>query len=78
MATNCRLNPTGMLGWGIVKKTDMYARVAEETVRVVPPEIPPKLAVMVAVPTETAVASPLLLTVATGFDKLQVTCVVKS
>ena len=49
------------------------------TVRVVLPEILPKLAIMVVLPAATAVARPLLLTVATdGFEELQVTCEVKS
>ena len=39
------------------------------------PDILPALAVMVEVPTATAVTRPLLLTVATGvLDELQVTC----
>ena len=43
------------------------------TVRVVLPEIGPEEAVMIAVPVVTAVARPLLLTVATwGFDEVQV------
>jgi hypothetical protein len=43
------------------------------------PEILPKVAVMVAVPAATAVARPLLLTVATEvLDDLHVTCVVIS
>ena len=46
------------------------------TVRVMFPEIPHAMAVMVAVPTETPVASPLPLTVATDvLDEPQVTCV---
>ena len=49
------------------------------TVRVVLPEILPKLAVMVVAPAVTGVARPLLLTVATDVsDELQVTCEVKS
>ena len=49
------------------------------TVRVVFPEILPEVAVMVAVPAATAVARPLLFTVATDvLDELQVTCVVIS
>jgi len=57
--------------------TDMEDRVAEVAVRVVLPEIIPELAVMVALPAATAVARPLLLTIATDvFDELQVTCVV--
>ena len=61
--------------------TDREARVAEVTVRVVLPEILPEAALMVAaaVPAVTAMAKPLPLTVAiTGFDELQVTCVVIS
>jgi hypothetical protein len=55
----------------------MEERVAEVAVRVVLPEIIPELAVMVALPAATAVARPLLLTIATAvFDELQVTCVV--
>jgi hypothetical protein len=43
------------------------------------PVILPELAIMVVVPTATAVARPLLLIVATaGFDELQVTCEVRS
>ena len=67
--------PAGMLGLAGV--TDMEDRVAEVAVRVVLPEIIPELAVMVALPAATAVARPLLLTIATDvFDELQVTCVV--
>jgi hypothetical protein len=59
--------------------TDMEDRVAEVTVRVALPEVLPKVAVMVVVPAATAVARPLLLTVATdGLIELQVTCVVIS
>jgi len=57
----------------------MEDRVAEATVRSVFPEMLPELAVMMAVPTATAVARPLLSTVATDiFDDLQITCVVIS
>jgi hypothetical protein len=57
----------------------MEDRVAEVTVRGVLPEILPKVAVMVAVPAATAVARPLLLTVATDvLEELQVTWVVIS
>jgi hypothetical protein len=53
--------------------------VDEVTVRVVLPEIEPEVAVMLEVPTATAVARPLLLTVATRvLDEFQVTCVVIS
>ena len=59
--------------------TDIEERVAELTVRVVLPEILPKLAVMVAVPAETAVTSPVPFTVATDVsDEFQTTCEVKS
>jgi hypothetical protein len=77
VAANCWLAPTVMLGLTIV--TDMEDRAAEFTVRVVLPEILPEVAVMVAVPAATAVAKPLLLTVATDVpDELQMTCVVIS
>jgi hypothetical protein len=57
----------------------MEVRVAEVTVRVVFPEILPEAAEMVAVPDATDVATPLLLTVATGvLEELQVTWVVMS
>ena len=57
----------------------MEVRVADVTVRVVLPEIFPKVAEILAVPTATDVARPLLLTVATGvLDELQVTWVVMS
>ena len=69
--------PAGMLGLAGV--TDMEDKVAEVAVRVVLPEILPEVAVMVAVPAATAVARPLLLTVATdGLDELQMTCGVTS
>jgi len=80
VAVNCWVIPEGMLG--IVRLagvTDMEERVAEFTVRVVLPEIVPEVAVMVAVPAATAVARPLLLTIATDvFNERQVTCVVIS
>ena len=57
----------------------MEVRVADVTVRVLLPEIPPEVAEMVAVPTATDVARPLPLTVATDvLDELQVTWVVMS
>ena len=64
-----------MLGLGGV--TDMEDRAAEVTVRAALPETIPEVAVMIGAPAATAVARPLLLTVATDvFDELQVTCVV--
>ena len=72
-AANCWVTPPGMLGLAGV--TDMEDRVAEVTVRVACPEVAPEVAVMIAVPAATAVAKPLLLTVATdGLDELQMTC----
>jgi len=57
----------------------MEERVPEATVRAVFPETVPEVAVMVVVPTVTAVAKPLALTVATDvFDEVQVTDVVIS
>jgi hypothetical protein len=76
-AANCLLFPAGTLGLAGV--TDMEIRVAEFTVRVVLPEILPEVAVIVVVPAATAVARPLLLTVATDvLDELQATWVVIS
>jgi len=65
---------------GLAGVTAMEDRVAELTVRVVLPEIIPEVAVMVVpVPTATAVARPLLFTVAIDvLDELQVTCAVIS
>ena len=77
VAVNCWVAPAAMLGLAGV--TAIEDRVAAVTVRVVFPEILPEVAVMVAVPAATAVARPLLLTVATDvLDELQVTCVVIS
>jgi hypothetical protein len=76
-AANCLVLPAGTLGLAGV--TDTEDRVAGVTVRFVFPEILPEVAVMVAVPAATAVARPLLFTVATDvLDDLQVTCVVIS
>ena len=75
VAANCWMAPTVMLG--LTKVTDIEDRVGDVTVRVVPPEMLPEVAVMVAAPAATAVAKPLLLTVATDvLEELQVTCVV--
>ena len=66
------VSPTGMLG--LTGVMDMEDRVAKVTVRVVLLEIAPNLAVMIAVPAATAVARPLLSTVATDvLDELQTT-----
>jgi len=75
VALNCWVAPTSIVGsTGLTTMTD---RVAEFTVRVVPPETLPEVAVMVVVPIETAKARPVLSIVATdGLDELQVTCVV--
>ena len=55
----------------------MEDRAAEVTVRAALPETIHEVAVMIGAPAATAVARPLLLTVATKvFDELQVTCVV--
>ena len=57
----------------------MEDKVAGIIVRTVFPEMLPEVAEMADVPTETAVARPLLSTVATDiFDEVQVTCVVMS
>jgi len=67
----------GMLGSaGVI---DMEERVAEVTVKAVLPKILPEVAVMVELPAATAVARPVLLTIATEvFNERQVTCVVIS
>ncbi len=77
MAVNLWETPTGMLG--LTGVTARESRVAEFTVRIALPEMLPEVAVMVVVPTETAVARPLLSIVATaGLDEVQVTCMVIS
>ena len=76
-AANCNVFPTCKVGLAGV--TDTEDRTAGVTVRTVLPGMPPDVAVMFAVPVATAVAKPLLLTVATGvLDELQVTCAVIS
>ena len=77
VAVSCWVAPIGMPELADV--TRMEYRVAEVTVREAPPEVLPEVAAMVVVPAATAVARPLLLTVATdGFEELQVTCAVTS
>ena len=77
VAANCWVDPNIILMLEGVR--DMEDRVPDVTVRVVLPEILPKLAEMVVVPVATAVVRPLLLTVASEvLDELQVTAVVKS
>ena len=65
---------------GLAGVTEMENRVAEFTVRLAVPEIFPEAAVMVIPgPAATAVARPLLFTVAMDvLDELQVTCAVIS
>jgi hypothetical protein len=80
-AVNCWVSPTGILG--LIGVTDMEDSVAEVTVRGVGgDDFPPKLAVMVAVPAEMAVARPSLSTTATSAGdvgrQLHVTSVVIS
>jgi hypothetical protein len=78
VAVSCRVSPAGRPAvTGVTAIEDNVT--AAGTVRVAPPHLPPKVAVMVAEPAATAVARPLLLTVATdALDELQVTCVVIS
>jgi spore maturation protein SpmB len=80
VAVNCWVTPSGTLGiLGVTGITTIEIKVPEFTVRIVLTETVPKVAVMIAVPPETAVAKPLLLTVATSvFDEFQVACVVIS
>jgi hypothetical protein len=76
-AVNCWVTPAGMLGLAGV--TDMEMRVAAVTVRVVFPEIVPRVAVILGIPAAAAVAKPMLSTVATDVrDELQMVCVVIS
>jgi hypothetical protein len=72
VAVNCWVNPAGMVR--LVGVTDMEDKLAEVTVSVVVPDLPPKVAVIVGVPTATAVARPVfLLTIAKDvFDESQV------
>jgi hypothetical protein len=79
VAINCRLAPTRMVAVaGVTARED---RVAEFTVRKAFPEIEGSMmeaALMVAVPAETAKATPVLSIVATDVsDEFQVTCVAK-
>ena len=75
MAVNCCVFPAAILG--LTGVTAMEDKVAAVTVRVAVPDLPLKVALMVAVPAALALASPLLLIVATDVGKaLQVTCVV--
>ena len=77
VAVNCKVSPEDSLE--LTGATDTEERVAEVTVKVVLPEIPPELAVMMRLPAAMAVARPPLVTVATaGFDDPQVTCMVIS
>ena len=72
VAVSCWVDPADRLGLAGV--TAMEDRAPVLTVRVVLPDIVPEVAVIVAVPAETAVARPLLLTVAIDvLDELQVT-----
>jgi hypothetical protein len=77
VAANCCV-PCGDMP-GLAGVMEMEDRVAEETVRGVLPQIPPKPAVMVVVPAAMAVARPLLFTVATDvLDEVQATSQVTS
>jgi len=74
---NCWVFPAGTLGLSGV--TDIEDKVAEVTVKGVVPDLSPEVAVMVVVPAATAVARPLLVTVAIDVsDELQVACAVTS
>ena len=80
-AENCWVNPTCIPD--LTGVTSMEDRIAEVTVKGVLPEIVPEavvvVAVMVAAPPATAVATPPLLTITTDVvDELQVTCAVIS
>ena len=64
MAVNCWVVAPGMVG--LVGVTVMEDRLADVTVRVVPPETSPKVAVMIVVPATRPLAKALLSTVATA------------
>jgi hypothetical protein len=73
VAVNCWVAPAAMLA--VAGVTAIEDRVAAVTVRVADPDLPLKVAVMVAEPAALAVARPLLLTVAVVvLEELQVTC----
>jgi hypothetical protein len=64
---------------GLAAVTPIDTRVAVVTVKLVDPDMPPKLAVIVVVPGPTAVASPtepdtLLMVATLTSDELHVTC----
>ena len=80
VTVNCRVVPNAMLGLdGIIARETSVACV---TVRVVLPEMPPNVAVMVVDPTATGVANPfepaaLLMAATDDADEPQVTAVVR-
>src|SRR5690242_12738394 len=67
MAVNCFVVPTAMLEFAGV--TAIETRVAEVTVRVAVPLIPPDVAVMVEVPGPVLLANPVASMVATGVEE---------
>ena len=74
MATNRCPTPTGrLLGLTVAGVTVMDDRLAEITVRVMVPETPSKVAVMVAVPAATGVTRPPLTVATEVFDEVQET-----
>ena len=78
VAVNCWVTPAGILCiLGVGGVIEIEDKVAEFTVRLVLPEILPEVAVMAALPAATAVARPLMFTVATNIsEELQATCAV--
>jgi hypothetical protein len=81
VAVNCCVVPFTMLG--LVGVTAMDTSVAEVTVSVVDPDIPPDVAVIVVEPAVAEVASPLdpaalLMAATAAADEFQVTSVVRS
>lgn len=74
VAVNCWVILAGVLGmFGLAGLRDMEVRVAEVTVMVVVPAMPPETAVMAAVPSPIPKSTPALLTVATELlDESQV------
>ena len=72
MATNCCPTPTGrLLALTVTGVIVMEDRVAEITARVMVPETPSKVALMVAVPAATGATRPPLTVATAVFDEVQ-------
>ena len=77
VAVNCWVVRSGMLGLAGV--TAMEDKTEEVTIRMVPPETAPEVAVMIVEPGVRPLAKPVMLTVAIAvLDDSQIACVVIS